>query len=594
MTRRPSRALASAAVLAAACALLAAPAAPAASTGMQCSNGSSFDLYATTGHVETPDGNSIYMWGYSLGSAGHFQYPGPVLCVNQGAAVSVTLHNPDVPGNAALHEPTSITFAGVGDVSASSGPGTQPGALARQVVPGADTITYTFTAEHPGTYLYESGSDPVKQVEMGLKGVLVVRPTAADQAYGSAGTQFDTSREYLQLLDDVDPDLHRAVEFGQPFDINARRARYFTVNGRAFPDTLSANDVSWLPTQPYGALVRIKPYCNPTGGTGDPMNPKPYACTATSTRNDRPALIRVVNGGLLNHPYHPHGNNLDMIAQDGRMLTTPGGAPAFISHFGEIVPSGGTEDFRLFWNDQDSYSAGNNPLPPTLPSYRNLMFKDNDTWYSGSPYLGSTGTLPAGVATQNSCGELYFPWHSHALNEFVNFDAAFGGMATLLRVDPLEGCVKFPGSTAVISPTTVNSGSYTALAADDTTYYALSSGGTGGSRSTQWYGALSGVQVGSVNLKVKYTGQVSVATSGAPSVQGIAYYRWSDGTYQTVDTFNIPTPNADVTRSVSLPSAALGTGSNAGKVRIRVTDTHTGTGSFITRGDLMQLNHDAP
>jgi hypothetical protein len=85
-----------------------------------------------------------------------------------------------------------------------------------------------------------------------------------------------------------------------------------------------------------------------------------------------------------------------------------------------------------------------------------------------------------------------------------------------------------------------------------------------------------------------------VATVGAPSVQGIAYYRWSDGTYQTLDTFNVTAPNADATRSVSLPSAALGTGTNAGKVRIRVTNTHTGTGAFITRGDLMQLNYDAP
>ncbi len=38
-------------------------------------------------------------------------------------------------------------------------------------------MTYTFTAAEPGTYIYESGTDPAKQVQMGLYGALVVRPT---------------------------------------------------------------------------------------------------------------------------------------------------------------------------------------------------------------------------------------------------------------------------------------------------------------------------------------------------------------------------------------------------------------------------------
>ncbi len=70
---------------------------------------------------------------------------------------------------------------------------------------------------------------------------------------------------------------------------------------------------------------------------------------------------------------------------------------------------------------------------------RNLVFKDSFTWYSGSPYLGRKVTLPSGVVTNNRCGEYYYPWHSHALNEFQNFNEGFGGLATLLRVDPPVG-----------------------------------------------------------------------------------------------------------------------------------------------------------
>jgi hypothetical protein len=54
--------------------------------------------------------------------------------------------------------------------------------------------------------------------------------------------------------------------------------------------------------------------------------------------------------------------------------------------------------------------------------------------------LGETGDFPPGNTVLNQCGEYYFPWHSHALNEFQNFDEGFGGLATALRVDPPLGC----------------------------------------------------------------------------------------------------------------------------------------------------------
>ena len=52
---------------------------------------------AKTGYIETPDGNSVFMWSYATGAtpaSGHFQSPGPVLCANQGETVtSCNLHN---------------------------------------------------------------------------------------------------------------------------------------------------------------------------------------------------------------------------------------------------------------------------------------------------------------------------------------------------------------------------------------------------------------------------------------------------------------------------------------------------------------------
>jgi hypothetical protein len=58
------------------------------------------------------------------------------------------------------------------------------------------------------------------------------------------------------------------------------------------------------------------------------------------------------------------------------------------------------------------------------------------------------------------------------LNEFTNFDEGFGGMGTLLRVDPPGGCFTTAFSTAIVGGV-LKSGSVSALAVGgtDTNYY---------------------------------------------------------------------------------------------------------------------------
>ena len=433
-------------------------------TGMVCTPGSlagttrTFDLLATTGDIPTPDGNDVLMWSYAVDPASDpddnwpdFQYPGPVLCANAGETVVVHLRN-------TLHEASSVAFPGQdAEITTSGG---SAGLLTQEAGADGGTVTYTFSAGHAGTYLYESGTDVSKQVEMGLYGALVVRPSGhPNYAYDSPSTQFDPAREYLLVLGEIDSALHHAVETGATYDFTQLHNRYYTVNGRNFPDTIQDNGSGLLPNQPYGALVRIQP---------------------NSATNDQPALIRMVNAGADNHPFHPHGNHTRLIAQDGRRLLSPGGAPASTEHFGETIGAGETEDFTLRWDPQGTDTAGTafndawdpqaNPFPVGPPNYLNVTFKDAHTWYSGSPYLGYKGTLPTGTTSQNICGEWYFPWHSHALNEFTNFDEGFGGMATLLRVDPSGGCFASPTSSALVGGV-LKSGAVTALAAADGSYY---------------------------------------------------------------------------------------------------------------------------
>ena len=59
------------------------------------------------------------------------------------------------------------------------------------------------------------------------------------------------------LLSELDPALHQAVEFGQPYDVTQLHPRYWLINGRSFPDTIAPNNAAWLPAQPYSALLHM-------------------------------------------------------------------------------------------------------------------------------------------------------------------------------------------------------------------------------------------------------------------------------------------------------------------------------------------------
>ena len=133
--------------------------------------GTQFNLVAREGYVSVADGGSLYSWGYALDN-GRMQYPGPTLILNQGDTVTVTLKNelPVPAGN------VSIVFPG----HAAAASGGAAGKLTREAPPdGTTTVTYTFTAANPGTYSYHSGTNVALQVEMGMVGAIIVRPSGA-------------------------------------------------------------------------------------------------------------------------------------------------------------------------------------------------------------------------------------------------------------------------------------------------------------------------------------------------------------------------------------------------------------------------------
>jgi len=326
-------------------------------------------------------------------------------------------------------------------------------------------VTYTFTANNAGTYTYHSGSAPEMQVEMGLVGAMIIRPTSLSgvtdkRAYEGLGTAYD--REYLFLLSEMDPNAHMDFEAGIPLSPARFDQRLWFINGRNGPDTMHRDGAPWMPHQPYGALAQMKP--------GERI------------------LLRIVNVGRDLHPFHHHGNNTWQIAKDGRVLESAPGVEALYPDYA---------DTHL--NTDAAFGAGNTPISTTLPDQSRSNFTVQTapggtydaifTWsgygmnwdiygnreghaaddcdvlalvdtedpsshcvdmqvvfpeqqaltfggfWTGSPFLGSEEALPPDQGGLNPNGGFSFMWHSHTERELTNDDIFPGGMMTMMIIE---------------------------------------------------------------------------------------------------------------------------------------------------------------
>jgi hypothetical protein len=226
------------------------------------------DLYAMAGTTSLL-GSSVPIWGFSTtGAAGSATAPGPVLVVNQGDQVSITVHNQLAGQDVSLALPgqAAAAFAGTAGDDTTG------------VATGASR-TYSFTASRAGTFLYEAGhtSNGTRQVAMGLAGALVVVP-ADGSAYGPASgypaTTYDD--DGVLVMTEVDPALNAHPD---TFDMRNFAPKYRMFNGKPYP-------------------------------AADPI----------STDQGHHVLLRYVNAGSQTHAVSVLGGDQVEIAQDGHQL----------------------------------------------------------------------------------------------------------------------------------------------------------------------------------------------------------------------------------------------------------------------------------
>ncbi len=200
---------------------------PAGSASAAPGDAVGINLYAENGTTNLPGsgGGAMPVLGYCTSTPCDVTAPGgPTLRVAQGSVVTITLHNGLTGGNGLIAEATSLYVGGQ-----AMAPDTTA------VAPGGDPHEYTFTADRPGTYLYEAGigAGSQHQVARGLFGALVVEPATAGQAYDSSTT---FGAESVLVLSEVDSRLNRSLT-PKTFDMRSFAPQWTLVNGAAAPKT---------------------------------------------------------------------------------------------------------------------------------------------------------------------------------------------------------------------------------------------------------------------------------------------------------------------------------------------------------------------
>lgn len=194
------------------------------------------------------------------------QVPGPLIRVTEGDTVRVTLKNE-------LNEATAIHWHGLHVPNNMDGvpPLTQQG-----IEPG-ETFTYEFPASHAGTFMYHSHLNAAEQIDRGLYGTLIIDPaqptkTKFDQEFTMMIGAWNTNATGMTMPDG-------STMPADDSDSMAMDYNYYTINGKAFPDT-----TPW--TVKEGDLVRV----------------------------------RIMNISNLVHPMHLHGGDFTVVAKDGEPI----------------------------------------------------------------------------------------------------------------------------------------------------------------------------------------------------------------------------------------------------------------------------------
>jgi FtsP/CotA-like multicopper oxidase with cupredoxin domain len=260
---------------------------------------------------------------------GKAQIAAPILGFDQNDEIHVSLTNlglsvrPDLVDGHTMHwhgfNNAIPLFDGVPELSIA--------------VPIGRKFVYEYRPREAGTYMYHCHFEDVEHVQMGMTGVLYVRPTqngntthypSGRYAYndGDGSTGYD--REFAYILTELWPEAHYRDAHIQVTDWTDFNPAFWLMNGRAYPDTVAPSS-GWDPGE------------NDLADTGR-LRYQPQNGLIQANAGDR-VLLRLANLGYQHHTMTLDGIPMRVVAKDAALLRGRDGTDlSYLTNSVEVGP----------------------------------------------------------------------------------------------------------------------------------------------------------------------------------------------------------------------------------------------------------------
>lgn len=300
---------------------------------------------------------ALPMWGYrqvanaaACDVPGNAASPGPVITVPAGdTTLAITLVNKlTVPTSIVLAAqslpvdggppvmaadvvgPTCVPSPAAASTAAAHPQNCRVRSFTGETDPGANR-TYTFNNIRPGTYLYQSGTHPQVQVQMGLFGMArqdaTVVGSTGRQLFAGANAGFDV--DVPVVLSEIDPDQH---------------LRIAATLGSVDPTTWKSGSNSTLNYVPKFFLINGKMF--------DSADPNASDLLVANAGNGARVVLRIANAGLQSRSLMLNSGTWKLLTEDGYPYRAPREQAT------ALVPAGKTTDALLISSAPSDGSVG--------------------------------------------------------------------------------------------------------------------------------------------------------------------------------------------------------------------------------------------
>jgi FtsP/CotA-like multicopper oxidase with cupredoxin domain len=360
-------------------------------------------LVATDGYVAAQGrpGNPLYIFGFVRVPENltitqlitqykcHAQMSAPTLDFLQDDDIKITLTNLGLAQRPDLTDSHTVHWHGF-DIPSPLNDGVPEVSVA---VPIGKQLTYFYRPRREGTYMYHCHFEDVEHVQMGMTGVVFVRPkqdgttmtfdgkTFTKFAYNDGNGATGYHRHFAILLNEDWSHFHdgdRDIQETIPTDFDPE---WFTLNGRSYPDTVLPNDEDAVAAGRNDLRIGT---LNGTLGTTD------YSLPNSSLIQMNPGergLLRLANLGYRQHAMQLPGIAMHVIGQDASLLRN---GTVDISYWTDTLYLGPGEARDVLF-DAPAYNASRPSGSDGRGAYNVYYFKNRD-WRK----LSNNGTTRPG------------------------------------------------------------------------------------------------------------------------------------------------------------------------------------------------------